>query len=104
MGKWMNLFVKTVLKVFQGHLHIVMCLKIQPELCFHIKEAPKAQCSVGGYGAPSMDDFIYSPWRHANIFGQPILSNAQGLQEFRQQDFARVNRRKITFCHNVTSQ
>ncbi len=100
----MNFLVKPVFQSIHCNLHIIMRLKIKPELRLHVEKTPKPECSVGRNCAPAMHYFIYAPWGYSDIFSQPILADPHRLQEFRQKDFAWVDRGKITFSHNVTSQ
>ena len=93
----MNFPVKSVFQIFQRDFHIIMRLKIEPELRFHVEKTPKAKCRVGGYSTPAMDYFVYATWGHSNVFGQPILTDPHRFQEFRHQDLARVDRGKISF-------
>lgn len=99
----MNFLIKAVFQSFQSQFHIIMRLQIKPELRFHGKESPQAEGCVGGYCASSVHDFIYATGSYSNIFGQSVLGYTHRLQKFCQQNFARVDRGEITFCHTVTS-
>jgi len=81
-----------------------MGLKIKPEINLHIEKAPKSDGSVGADCPPAVYDLVNSTRCYANIFGQAILADSQGYQEFLQKDFAGMDGGKITFFHDVTFQ
>jgi hypothetical protein len=102
-GKRMDFLIQAAFQGFQGHLHIIMGLKIEPELRFHTEESSQTKGSIGGYGPPPVYDFIDAPGGYTNIFGQPVLGHTHRFQKFRQQDLTGMDGGKITFCHLVTS-
>lgn len=79
-----NFLIQAVLKGIKCHFHVIMALKVEPELCFHVKKPPEAKRSISSDSAPSMHYFVDAPRGYANILCQPILGDLHRLQEFRQ--------------------
>lgn len=94
----MDLLVEPTGEVFLRHLHVVVRLQVEPELRLHVEETAEAQGGVRSDGAAAMDDLVDPPWRNADVLGQPVLADAQRLQELRQQNLAGMDGGEVTFC------
>jgi hypothetical protein len=78
-----------------GAGRLIVRLQPNPEPLRHAEEPRQTQATIGGDGARTRHDFADASLRHADFFGQPILDDARGLQEFFQQDFAAEQRLDI---------
>ena len=79
---------------------VIVRLQVQPELGFHAEVDAQARGGVGSDAALAGDDFADAALRHADLLGQPVLGDAQRLEEFFQQDFAGHGERDLTFGHD----
>ena len=66
---------------------VVMRLQVQPEFGFHAEKDTQARGGICGNAALAGDDFTNAALRYADFLGQPVLGDAQRLEEFFQQDF-----------------
>jgi site-specific DNA recombinase len=84
-------------------LQVVASLQIEPEPI----AGPKIPCeSKGGIGtdrAGTMHNLVDAPGRHANVLGQSILGNGQGLEKVEREHFAWVNRSQFALRHGCLS-
>jgi hypothetical protein len=53
--------------------------------------AREPQCSVGANAALAVHDLVDAPRRHVDRFGDPILRDAQRVEEFGLEDLTRVS-------------
>lgn len=57
---------------------------------------------IGGDGARSVDDLVDATGRDADVTGQTVLRDAEGLEEIDGEDLARMNRSQFASRHRVT--
>ncbi len=95
--KWMNFFIQSVVEIFQGYFHVIVCLKIEPELRLHAEKPPESQSSISRDSPTTMHYFIDAPSCYANILGESILTDIEWLKKFGQENFTGMKRREITF-------
>lgn len=55
----------------------------------HYAESTRQHC------AGAMHDLVDAAWRNGDIVGEPVLGKSQRLEEVREEDLARTNRRKL---------
>jgi hypothetical protein len=98
-----NFLIQSVGQGFSGRLEIIPDLEIHPELCFHLKETAQSQGSICRGPSLTVDDLIDSTRRHANGLSYMILAHFHRLEKVLQQNFARMDWRKVAVGHCLTS-
>ena len=63
------------------HFQIVARLEVQPLLRRHLEIAAETERGVRCHGSLALHDFIGATRRHSNVEREPILAQAQRLQE-----------------------
>lgn len=66
----------------------VIHLQADPECVGHAEESGEAQARVGGNGAFAGDNLADAALRDGDFFGETVLSDFHGLEEFFEQDLA----------------
>ena len=90
--------------ISQCHLldfEIVMRLEVQPESRRRSKVSSQSQSRVGRDRTLPMHNFIYTTRINTDVLRQPILGNLQRLEKLLKEDFARMNRWKLSFSHHL---
>src|SRR5689334_13743179 len=82
-----------------GRLGIEPCLSAQPIAFRQSEESAQAEVGVGGDSTLACHDIPNALSRYADFFRQPVLRDAQRLEELLQEDFAGVNRGQELFAH-----
>jgi hypothetical protein len=91
--------VKAVAQSVLFQFQVITGLQIQPEPFRRSEEASKAQGRVGRDGTLAPHDLVDPAWRDANVFGKPVLANAQRTQELFQEYLARMDRSQLLSRH-----
>lgn len=97
----LDLFFKPIAKLHFGAFGIEVSLDAAPEFDGGAEVAGQPQGRVGTDTALLVADFADPHGGHADVLGQPVLTDAQGFQKLLQEDFAGVNRGEIS--HRSTS-
>ena len=93
---------ESVSKAIFFHFQIVSGLKIQPKSLACTEEPGKPQRSTRSYAPLPVNNFVNATRGDADTLGQPILADSHWAQELLQEDFARMDRRKL-LSHFVLS-
>jgi hypothetical protein len=75
----------------RGLTHVVLGLKVQPKAGLHVEKQTQTQGGIGRYGAVAIDQIADSTGRNIHVSSQLTRSDAHGLHEIFQQNFAGVN-------------
>jgi hypothetical protein len=103
LGRRVNLDLafESIAEAISLDFDIVTSLEVQPEQLAVPEEAGEAQSRIRSDPALAVDDFVDSPWRHADVLGQPVLGDSHGLQKLFQEDLSWVDRGKLLLCHRA---
>ncbi len=96
-AKGLYFFFKPVFQRFERHFHIIVRLKVQPELRLHVEIPPESQRGVGGDSPAAMNGFVDATGRYSDVFCKPVLADAQWLQKFCEKNSTGMNGRKSRF-------
>jgi len=79
---------------------IVIHLQADPESLGHAEEPGQSEAGIRSHGSLAGNDFADAPLRNPNLFGQPVLGDAESFEELLDQDFTRMRIRY--FAHNLS--
>ena len=80
-----------------GDLQIILRLEPHPDSGAGSEIAGQAHRGVGGDAALAANDLADSQGRHSEIFGDPVLTQSQGLHEIFEKNLSGMNLRTIYF-------
>jgi hypothetical protein len=78
--------VECVGKPVAFDLEVVAALQVQPEAVRRTEEARQRKGRGGADAAPAVDDLVDASWRDAYRDGEPVLGDAQRLEELAEAD------------------
>src|SRR6185295_11780223 len=88
----MDLSVQPVPETVLLDFQVVANLEIQPEAFAHAKETRQAERRVRNDRPLTVNDFVDTTRRYADILGEPILAQTQRSQKLLEKDLSRVYR------------
>jgi 6-phosphogluconolactonase len=99
-----DFLVESVGQGFAGGFKIIPCLKIHPELGLHPKEASQSQRGIRRDAPLAVDNLIDATRRHADCLSHMVLTDLHRFEKIFKQNLTRVDWRKVTLGHGLTSQ
>jgi hypothetical protein len=98
-GPWFDLAQGFGKGVF-GLGGIVIHLQTDPESLGHAEEPGQSEAGIRSHRSLAGNDLTDAPLRNPDLFGQPVLGDAEGFEELLQQDFTWMRIRY--FAHNLS--
>lgn len=98
-----HLFRQSSSEMIPLPLEIVAGLQIQPESLSRAEVPREPQCAIRTNGPGAVHDLIDPSRRHTDIPRQPVLRQAQRLEEIRGENFARMNGLQLASGHVTLS-
>ena len=90
MARWQPKQSTPITAGFFCGMQVVVVLEVQPELWAVAEEASEAQGGVRGQPPPSQDDLVDSSRVDADLQGEPVLAEFEGLQKLLLQKLKRM--------------